>query len=142
MPPTKTSTCVDRVPTGGAVASEPLIGPRPVAHMISSWPGVAGLAFEFSGWLSWLTKFWITPGPLPVPPTETNAGGRAHDANRRAVAPGIVAKNLQRLDAERSAGRHDGVDLSAGYVNRNRIHACTTLAHDYRHARKRCLERI
>ena len=47
------------------------MGPRPVAHIVSTCPGVAGVAFEFTGWLACVTKFWITPGPLPKPLTAT-----------------------------------------------------------------------
>src|SRR5271170_370982 len=49
-PPTKTSTCVGKFPVGGVPASELLIGPSPLAHIVITWPGFAAVTRLFTRW--------------------------------------------------------------------------------------------
>ena len=57
LPPTVMATSKGKVPTGGAVLSGTLIGPRPVAHIVTTCPGLAVLVVVLIGCTVWETKF-------------------------------------------------------------------------------------
>src|SRR5579871_1056016 len=67
MPPTQTSTGVGKDPVGGAWLSGDVIGPIPVANIVTTCPGLAEAARELAGWLDALTKLLIAPEPMPSP---------------------------------------------------------------------------
>ena len=52
--------------TGGASPSGLLMGPRPVAHMITIYPGLAVFEGELNGCSVCEIKFWKIPGPIPA----------------------------------------------------------------------------
>src|ERR1019366_6460214 len=93
-------------PPPGAPSSLPVIGPIPVTHRITIWPGLAGTPGRFSGESVALATFWAMARSLPFTLWKKHAdAGLRHDDWR--FDAGLAPVDNRQLGASH---RHGGWD--------------------------------